>query len=43
MTTLWLCLLYLAAVGASVIAGALIGASWMLLAVHNINRSRDDV
>ena len=42
MTTLWLCLLYLAAVGASVIAGALVLAAWMLIDIHNINRSRDD-
>lgn len=48
MTTIWLCLLYLAAIaaiaaiGASAVAGAAILAVWMLLDVHRINRSRDD-
>lgn len=39
MTALWLCLLYLAAIGASAVAGAAILAAWMLLDVHRINRS----
>ena len=39
MTTLWLCLLYLAAIGASAVAGAAILAVWMMLGVHMINRS----